>query len=252
MAAHVDGQLDAEEMQKVSQHLSFCVTCAYEFAEAQRFQHLFAAHRPLQTMPTAVEERLRAALLRELPQPPSPWQRLRARFPVITRPVVGLSVTAVAAVIFVVVAYPFLRHDEQSLLATVAEQYRIVAEDRRSFTYVMRDPRKLEQAFNDSGQLDFTTHVLDLRRTGYRIRGGNIIHLNGRPTAVTVYRSVEGDLLCLRQRGMLPPLPPGAERVGRDYVYSYGQHTVVFVQEHGLFCILVSGLPRELFLRTFR
>jgi hypothetical protein len=115
----------------------------------------------------------------------------------------------------------------------------------------MRDPNKLEQAYNRSGQLDFTTHVLDLRRAGYRIRGGNIIRLNDRPTAATVYRSADDDLLCLRQGGALPPLPPGAERIGRDYVYTHKQCTIIFLQENGLFCVLVSSLPRDAFLRSF-
>lgn len=252
IAAYVDEQLTADEKQYVDQHLSSCVSCAQELADAQRFQQLFTAHRPLHPMPTTVEQRLRTALVHESPQPHSRWQRLREWFPVITRPAFAVAATAAVAVIFALVATQSPRFNEQNLLATVTEQYEIAVTDRRTFTYVIRDPHKLEQAFNNSGQLNFTTHVLDFRPAGYRIRGANVIQLNGQPTTVTVYRSANGDLVCLRQRGPLPPLPPGAERLGRDYIYSYQQHTIVFVEEHGLFCVLISGQPREQFLRSFR
>lgn len=252
IAGYVDEQLTADEKQHVDQHLSSCISCTQELADAQRFQQEFTAHRPLLAMPTAVEHHIKTALSHESPQPQSYWQRLHEWFSSFTRPAVAVTATAAVALIFVLVSLLLPLVDEQSLLATVTEQYEIAVADRRTFTYVIRDPHKLEQAFNNSGQLNFTTHVLDFRPAGYRIRGANIIQMNGRPTTVTVYRSVDGDLVCLRQRGPLPPLPPGAERLGRDYIYSYQQHTIIFVEEHDLFCVLISGLPREQFLRTFR
>lgn len=150
-----------------------------------------------------------------------------------------------------ILAYWWLPPAKPDLFASAVAQYELATTDQLVFTYVLRDPRKLEQAFNASGQLDFSTHVLDFRSFGYRIRGGNIVRLHGHPTAVTVYRRPEADLVCLRQHGALPSLPPGAMQIGRDLVYTYEQYTVLVIPEADLFCLLVSRLPCDTFLRTF-
>jgi hypothetical protein len=251
VAAHVDGQLNPTELQKVNVHLQECAPCRERFAEEQQFHLAFASRRVLLTTPPAVLTQLHEALAREAAPLPSWRQRLYAHRVSLLSFFFSHRLATAAVATALVLAYWWLPTMKPDLLASAVQQYEIATTDQRVFTYVQRDPGKLEHAFNTSGQLDFSTHVLDFRSFGYRIRGGNIVRLNGHPTAVTVYRGPEADLLCLRQRGVLPPLPPGAMLIGRDLVYTYEQYTVLVIQESDLFCLLVSRLPRDTFLRTF-
>lgn len=251
VAAHVDGQLSSTEQHAVNGHLQSCDACRERFAQEQQFHRAFASRRFLLSPSPAVMETLTAALAREAPPLPSWRQRLFAHRLRLRSLFFLPRFATVAAVTAALLVYWWFGMAQPDVLATAAEQYEIAATDQRVFTYVQSDPRKLEQSFNASGQLDFTTHVLDFRPFGYRIRGGNIIRLHGQPTTVTVYRSREADLICLRQRGTLPPLPPGALHIGRDVVYAYKQYTVLVIQEAELFCMLVSPLPRAAFLQSF-
>jgi anti-sigma factor RsiW len=251
VAAHVDGQLSPAELQEVNVHLQSCVSCRERFAEEQKFHFAFASRRVLLTTPPAVLMQLHEALAREA-APVSSWrQRLSAHRVSLLSFFFPYRLATAAVVTALVLAYWWFPTAKPDLFASAVAQYELATTDQRVFTYVQRDPRKLEQALNASGQLNFSTHVLDLRSAGYRIRGGNIVRVNGHPTAVTVYRGSEADLVCLRQRGALPPLPPGAMQIGRDFVYTYEQYTVLIIQESELFCMLVSRLPRDVFLQSF-
>lgn len=251
IAAHVDGQLNPAELQIVHAHVQSCDSCRERFAEEQQFHLAFASRRVLLSPSLSVMKILRDSLVHESLPVPSWRQRLFAHRESLLAFLFSPRLATAAVVTAVLLVYWWFPSAPRDLLAEAAAQYEIVATDQRVFAYVQRDPRKLEQAFNASGQLDFTTHVLDLRSAGYRIRGGNIIRLHGHPTAVTVYRGQESDLLCLRQRGTLPPLPPGAVQIGRDFVYSYKQYTILVLQESDLFCMLVSPLSRDAFLQSF-
>lgn len=250
VAAHVDGQLNPTELREVNAHLQECVPCRERFAEEQQFHLAFASRRVLLTTPPTVLTQLHEALAREA-APLSSWrQRLYAHRVSLLSFFFSRRLATAAVMTALVLVYWWFPTTKADLFASAVTQYELATTDQRVFTYVMRDPKKLEHAFNTSGQLDFSTHVLDLRSAGYRIRGGNIVRVNGHPTAITVYRGPEADLVCLRQRGALPPLPPGAMKIGRDFVYTYEQHTVLVIQESDLFCMLVSRLPRDMFLRS--
>ena len=251
VAAHVDGQLNPTERQEVHAHLQECASCCERFAEEQQFRLAFASRRVLLTTPPAVLTQLHEALAREATLLPSWRQGLYAHRVSLLSFLFSHRLATAAVMAALILAYWWFPTTQPDLFASAVKQYELAATDQRVFTYVQRDPRQLEQVFNASVQLDFSTHVLDLRSAGYRIRGGYIVRLNGHPTAVTVYRGPEADLVCLRQRGELPPLPPGAMKVGHDLVYTYEQHTVLIIQESDLFCILVSRLPRDAFLRSF-
>jgi hypothetical protein len=118
-----------------------------------------------------------------------------------------------------------------------------------SFTYHTDDPRELEAALNRSGQLDFATHVLDLRPAGYRIEGGQIVWEKDQPSAVVLYQGEDGPIVCIRRRGKVPPMPAGSEGKTEQYLYTHAGYTVSCVQFSGHFCMLITRLPREVFLR---
>jgi anti-sigma factor RsiW len=250
VAAHVDRVLTPAECHEVERHLSSCQSCRRLYAQEQRFHTAFVARRFLVPVPAEVERRLRGVLAAESEPQRHLWKRLVERLTTILPLRLTLGLAAAGLLFMLLLPRLLPLASEPGLFTLAAEQYQTATADPRVFAYETEDPRKLQIAFNSSGQLDFTTHVLDLRSIGYRLRGGSVIRTKGRPTAVAVYDRENGYIVCLRQHGMMPPLPSGAERIQSNYVYTQAGYTIVFVQNPGHFCLLVSRLPREVFLRT--
>lgn len=255
IAAHVDGVLTPTELREVERHLQSCAQCSQLFAEQSEFHTAFTARRLLVPLPAETEERLRLALAKEteVPIPFSPtssslWSRLSAFF---TPPrfAIGLAAASILGVLL------FLRFfsnaPEPILFPQAVDSYRAVIDQQRQLDYAITDPYELEVAFNVSGRLDFVTKVADLRPAGYRLRGGSIVTLQHRLTAVAVYDKEANHIVCLRQGGKLPPLPPDIEVVHGHYVYSRDGYTVVYSQFRRFYCLMISRLPKEQFLRSF-
>jgi len=246
VAAHVDGVLSSAERQEAEQHLAVCASCQQLFEQESRFHVAFAARRLIVSLPVEVEQRLRAALARES----SPILSWRERLSVVLwqpRLVFGLAVAA----LLIALSLPrfFSSTPEPAWFPQVLDSYHAATEGRLSFTYHTDDPHELEAALNRSGQLDFVTHVLDLRPAGYRIEGGQIVWEKNNPVAIVLYQGKEGPIVCIRRRGQVPPMPAGSEGKTEQYLYTQAGYTVSCVQFPGHFCTLITRLPREAFLR---
>ncbi len=251
VAAHVDGVLTSAERQEVEDHLGSCEQCQWLFAEERRFHAAFAARRLIVSVPAEVEQRLRLMLVAEQASQPALWRRMGEwlrTLGVFPRFVVGLA--AVGLLITLLLPRLFSPAPVPDLLPQAMDYYQAAIEDQITLDYATDDPRALETAFNDSGQLDFRTHVIDFRPAGYQLRGGTIKQFQDHPTALTVYEGEDDPIVCLRQRGALLPVPPGAERMKQDhYLYTRDGYTILLSQFPDHFCILISRLPREQFLR---
>jgi hypothetical protein len=70
------------------------------------------------------------------------------------------------------------------------------------------------------------------------------------PLAVALYEE-EGEepIVCLRQRGPLPPLPQGTARKNGHYWYTADGYTAMFTQFPDHFCIMISRQPGDIFLQ---
>jgi len=248
VAAHVDGVLGPAERQEVEQHLTSCASCQRLFAEESRFHAAFAARRLIVSLPVEVEQRLRLALAAEsTPIPSRPWrERLLA---LLWQPRWAFGLAATALMIVLLLPRLFPAAPEPAWFTQALDSYHAATEGRWSFTYHTADPQELEAAFNRSGQLDFVTHVLDLRPTGYRIAGGQVVREKDHPVAVVLYQGEDGPIVCIRQRGTTPPMPPGSEGVKGKYLYTRAGYTVSCVQSAEHFCTLITRLPREIFMR---
>ncbi len=246
VAAHVDGVLSSAECQEAEQHLAACTSCQQLFENESRFHAAFAARRLIVTVPAAVEQRLRAALAGESPPTPSWQERLAVLF---WQPRLAFALAAVALLVAFLLPRFFSSSAEPAWLPQVLDSYHAATEGRLSFTYHTDDPQKLEAAFNHSGQLDFVTHVLDLRPAGYRIAGGQIMWEKDHPVAIVLYQGKDGPIVCLRRRGQVPPMPTGSEGKTEQYLYSHSGYTVSCIQFAEHFCTLITRLPREAFLR---
>lgn len=249
VAAHVDGVLSSLEKRETEQHLTTCSQCRRLFAEESRFHAAFVARRLIVPVPVEIEERLRAALGAAV----TPTLSWRTRlFASLSQP--RLAFGLVAAVLVIALLFPqlFSGDRQPAWFRQAVDAYQTTTEDRLSFTYQTDNPQELEKAFNSSGQLDFVTHVLDLRPAGYRIAGGYVLHSQGHPVAIVLYRGKEGSIVCLRQRGMTPPMPVGSEGVKGQYLYTQAGYTFSFVQFSEHFCTLITRLPREVFQQQLR
>ncbi|HKA56176.1 MAG TPA: zf-HC2 domain-containing protein [Candidatus Binatia bacterium] len=246
VAAHVDGELGPAERQEVEQHLTSCASCQRLFAEESRFRAAFAARRLIVPLPVEAERRLRLALAAESAPIPSWRERLSA---LLWQPRLAFGLAATALIIALLLPRLFPPAPEPAWFTRALDSYHAATEGRLSFTYRTADPQELEAAFNRSGQLDFVTHVLDLRSAGYRIAGGQVVRENDHPVAVVLYQGEDGPIVCIRQRGTTPPMPPGSEGVSGQYLYTRAGYTVSCVQSAEHFCTLITRLPREVLMR---
>ena len=250
VAAHVDGVLTDEERQAVEIHLGLCEQCRHLFVEQQQFQAAFQAHQYIIPVPADVEQRLRIALAAERESERPVWERLRewsSTTSLVPRFALGLAAVGLLLALLLPRLFPTARAPD--MLAQAVHSYEKVVEDRPTLDYPIDEPHKLQTVLNRSGQLDFVTHVLDLRPAGLQLRGGTIGRYEDRPVAMAIYDGEDGHVLCLRQHGRMPPLPPDAERVQNSYLYTQSGHTIFFTQFPDHFCILVSNLSPEVFLR---
>jgi hypothetical protein len=111
------------------------------------------------------------------------------------------------------------------------------------------DTRRLQEFFAASG-IQFETRVFDLGMMGYRVVGGRVHALDGRPSALFVYEGEGGRLLlCQMFEGRLSELPPAEavrEHEGiRFHVHHRGRLTLVFWQEGDVVCVLASEIAPE-------
>ncbi len=246
VAAHVDEVLSSAERQEVEQHLASCASCQRLFAEESRFRTAFAARRLIVSVPAEVEQRLRVALAAESTPARSWWERSSALF---WQPRLAFGLAAATLVIALLLPRLFSSAPEPAWFPQVLDSYQAATEGRLSFTYHTDDPQALEAALNQSGQLDFVTHVLDLRPAGYRIEGGQMVWVKDHPVVVVLYQGEDGPIVCLRQRGMAPPMPLGSEGRKGKYLYTRAGYTVSCMQFPGHFCLLITRLPREALMR---
>ena len=139
-----------------------------------------------------------------------------------------MGLAAVGLLITLLLPWLFPPAPVSDLLPQVVDYYQAAIEGQIALDYATDDPSALETAFNDSGQLDFRTHVIDFRPVGYQLRGGTIKQFQDHPTALTVYEGEDDPIVCLRQRGALLPVPPGAERMKQNhYLYTRDGYTIL-------------------------
>lgn len=251
VAAHIDGVLTSTERQEVEDHLGTCEQCQQLFIEEQRFHAAFTARRLIVPVPAEVEQRLRLALVAERVSQRPLWQRV-GEWIGASRLFPRVALGLVAAGLLLALLLPRLFSPDQvpDLLPRAVDYYRAAIEGRIALAYVTDDPQALETAFNDSGQLDFRTHVIDFRPAGYWLRGGTIERIQDHPAALAIYEGDDDPIVCLRQGGTILPTPPGAERLNKDrYLYTQAGHTILLSLFPDHFCVLISRLPREQFLR---
>ncbi len=246
----IDGRLDPARQVEVESHLVLCDTCRREADAMSSLKHALREGLPEIELPEGLEDELAAALDGESGQVAA-----RGRFGSATpasapRRVVmrALLITAAAAAVAVVAIWLMRSsEDPRDIAGTLAGDFDAIAGARLALDLVVTDPVKLEGAFTVRG-IPFPTHVYDLTMMDFRLAGGRVHHVDGRPSALFAYRSGKGAwLVCQMFQGEASELPAGASQVAKNgfefQVYRRERVTVVVWAEGRVLCALASDLP---------
>ncbi len=232
----LDGRLAGAERAEIQAHVARCRRCREELAALERGR---AAARglPKLAQPADLAVRIARALdAEDRPSAPSPTRRrLPHRWPL-----VAAGLIAAAAL----VALLMVRRATADLPAAVARDFAGYRDARLALELRTGDPTTLERFFAARG-IAFPTRVFDLAMMQYRLAGGRVHRLAGRPSALFAYTGPNAaPLICEMYAGSLAELPRAAEQRVHDgitfRVYRVSRMTLVFWQEGAVVCVLAS------------
>ncbi len=237
----LDDRLAASARAQVGAHLRDCSHCRREFETLRRAKHALAAYAKRLEVPAQLGESLSRALDRE--DLAEPAQAPRSRIPLRPRWALGFGLAAVVAIAS---ASLWFTRSPARLPAAVAQDFFALQSGQLLLEMRTTQPHELESAFA-SRNTGFKTQVYDLAMMGYRLAGGRVHRLQGRPSTLYVYEAPGGErLMCEMYEGRLDELPAASETLehrGVTFrVYREAGLTAVFWQEGEVVCVLISDL----------
>jgi len=245
VAAHVDDVLTPSEQEEVERHLAGCVPCLRVYAREKDFCAFMATKPLLQKVPPALGQNLRRALAEA--EKTSWWSWLQETF-TFPRLVVGLAAAGLLAFFFL--PRWFEEQKNQDVLQRLTQNYMAATSPGFSLAFRTDDLKVLEAYYNQLGPLDFQAQLPDLRKRGYRLKGGTVVRAEGKVMTLTPFEGQKGYIVCHLFRGTVSLLPAGGERIGDHLVYTRGDFTIFFTQKgKEVICALVTRISREKFLR---
>lgn len=174
--ALIDGELDAGHAREVETHAAACPRCG---AQLTAYRDLRAA-MPSNGLRFAAPASLRARIDRAVPVPVA----VTSRRSLLKGFALGgvVSGLAAASVTFVV-----LRQDRDRLILSEAVSAHLRSLQADHLTDVQStDQHTVKPWFN--GRIDLAPPVIDLTGEGFRLIGGRLDYIDGKPVAVLVYR----------------------------------------------------------------
>ena len=236
----LDARLDASSRAKAERHLQVCEVCRLEWRS-------LAAIRQAVRSALAPEE-LPAGLAEETAEQFERSGRIRGPLPMKTAAAIAAGLAAIVLFLWI--------GRFRDVAAVVDRDYEAVREEKVPLEMRTPDPQALERFFADRG-IRFRTRVFDLGMMGYRLVGGRVDVVAGRPSALFVYRGEQNKILvCQMFEGSARDLPRGAEMRRHGgisfFVYRRDARTLVFWPEGEVLCVLTSdGDAEELIALAF-
>jgi anti-sigma factor RsiW len=174
--ALIDGELDAVNAREVEAHTARCARCAAELKAHRALSEAIGMAKLRYTAPSSLRQRIDQAI----PVPAAPINRrsLLKGFALgsIT------SAAAAASVAFLVVGQD---RDQRILSDAVSAHLRSLQPERLT-DVLSSDQHTVKPWFN--GRIDLAPPVIDLAAQGFRLIGGRLDYIDGKPVAVLVYR----------------------------------------------------------------
>src|SRR5262249_48604289 len=213
-----DGRLSPQEEARVQAHLRMCERCRDGLEDLRRGRELARGLRASE-LPRDLRDRLNAALDGARPSTARPLLTRRALL-------AGSGAAAGAACAALVYRRRSGDWPQQAI-----DAFREYQSGARPLDVVEANPSSLEAFFG--ARLPFHTRVFDLGMMSYRLMGGRIERVGGRPAAMYVYNGPEQRrLLCEMFAGSVSDLPRPSERRERDgvalFIYQRPPYTAVF------------------------
>jgi anti-sigma factor RsiW len=225
----LDGRLDAGQQAQVRVHLAGCSSCRRELEALRWVRDVALKQLPSEEVPPALAARVAAALDAAPRTVARPWRRWTGA---------GALLGAAAVALLLLLAPP------RDLVNAVARDYAAYAAGSLELGVRSFDGAVVESAFVRGG-ITFRARVFDLGMMQYRLVGGRVHRVRGRPSALFAYRGPAGqDLVCQMYEGQLTDLAQSddvRERNGITFrVYRVRGLTLVFWQEGAAVCVLAS------------
>ncbi len=232
----LDGRLADPARAEIAAHVARCPRCREELAVLERAR---AAARGLPPLAQPADLAVQIARALDAEDRASAPGRTRPRLPH-RWPFVAAGLIAAA----VLVALLLLPSATVDLPAAVARDFAGYRDARLALELRTGDPTALERFFAERG-IAFPTRVFDLAMMQYRLAGGRVHRVAGRPSALFAYTGPDAaPLICEMYGGTLAELPRAAQQRVRDgitfRIYRVGGMTLVFWQEGAVVCVLAS------------
>jgi hypothetical protein len=265
LSAHVDGELNADELRAVEEHLAGCVNCRARFAEERAVKSLLRERAEQRRTPAMVRGSILAAL-DAIDSADASRERNRVagadragRFS-IRRARVWIP-TAIAAV--AVFAFVML-HGGVPPSAQAVPPFDLAINNYAQFVSHFEPNVKSDSPADISDtymEHKLPGFVWDFRQRGYKLVGARLDRLSdGSPVAYTFYRGNSGTILCtyMKSHGLRPP--PGEAQgpgetadssfYGEHHYYQYKGYSICLsYPQGGSICILVSQHPMKQFVQ---
>jgi anti-sigma factor RsiW len=236
----LDERLDAAARAEVERHVAACERCRRELEVLRWTRRTLRDAATGGPVPPTLEDDVMAALDAEAGGAGRPGS--------VARPPWHLPLAAAAVLGILGLALLLLRPGAD-VPALQARDFASFQTGRLTLELEVDDVATIERFFSEQ-DLGFEARVLDLAMMAYEPVGGRVHRVEGKPSALFVYRGPDGQILvCQMFVGLVADLPTGAERRSNEgiefRIYERDGKTVVAWQEGLVVCVLVSDIPRE-------
>jgi len=174
---YVDGELDLSASLDVEQHLEHCTACQQAHRKLRSLRSAISTSAPYYKAPAAFMEQIRSQL-NLTPQP-------SVRRPLFLRYFAAAAALLLIASITTVLIWQNHQGTDALSRELVAAHVRSTLADHL-LDVVSSDQHTVKPWF--SGKLDFAPLVLDFADDGFKLEGGRLDYIAGRPVAALVYR----------------------------------------------------------------
>lgn len=239
----LDGRLAAAERSRADEHLAGCAECRREL-EALRWVKQTARGAGAEPVPAGLAAAIAAALDAEDAGTGAGPERRAPAWPW-TRVAVALGLVAVVGVALLV----WRGRSGAGVPEGIARDHARYIAGGLPLQIKTTDAKELQRFFAAHG-IPFETRVFDLDMMGYRVVGGRVHQVAGRPSALFVYEGPDGKvLLCQMYQGRLAELPRRAALREHDgilfHVHQRNGLTLVFWEEGPVVCVMASSIGAE-------